>query len=438
MEGRLGQTTPAHILAASPTIWKDLVEKLHVHRVEASSFEGTGALGAVDISTYSTSMQEPAYSLPLCEIDIWIGDKVTEAGVIDPGSQIIMIRDDLAREVGATINTSCVLQMEGANGATNRTLGCAEFLPMCAGDMVFKVHVHVVECAPFRLLLGCPFQHALLCRMEDLVSGDVKVSISDPANPALRVTLPSRARKVQAATFRILTVSCQSHPHSQQSLPPFLFQSHPHSSPLLSQPQFIPSLPNMSISPSNTILTPIENPVYTSIDNISQCIPSSSKCDPISPSITYIPLSLFISISAPPARLYPSPINSADMSVQAYKKVVKKVRPVPTSLPEDFRTVWCIPSDPLLTLPDLPTCPPYFSPGERLTQECLNGLELNRGEFLWLEELKLLLSLVRDTDSKSYAQVLSWGYRRLTSSTCLKGKGIRRAQPQRLMTGSGK
>src|SRR5258708_805927 len=38
MKGKLGQTTPAHILAASPTICKDLLDKLHVHQVETSSF----------------------------------------------------------------------------------------------------------------------------------------------------------------------------------------------------------------------------------------------------------------------------------------------------------------------------------------------------------------------------------------------------------------
>ena len=102
MEGRLGQTSPAHILAARPAIQKDLVEKLRVRCVEASSFEETGAPSAVDISAYSTSMQEPAYLLPLRKIDIWISNKVTEAGVIDPGLQIIVIREDLAQEVRAT------------------------------------------------------------------------------------------------------------------------------------------------------------------------------------------------------------------------------------------------------------------------------------------------------------------------------------------------
>ncbi|KAN0119068.1 hypothetical protein V8E52_004515, partial [Russula decolorans] len=133
----------------------------------------------------------PAYPLPLHEINIVINNKVTEAGVIDPGSQIIVMREDLAHEVGATINADRLLQMEGANGATNWTLGCAEYLPMCIRDISFTVHAHVVERAPFRLLLGRPFQHALLCRIEDLPSGEVEVSLQNPVDPSHCITIPS-------------------------------------------------------------------------------------------------------------------------------------------------------------------------------------------------------------------------------------------------------
>jgi hypothetical protein len=154
MQGKLAHTTPAHVLAASPALRKDLVEKLRVRRVEASSLKEVRVTDPTAQSAFSASVRKPAYSLPLREIDIRIRDRVTEAGVINPGSQIIVIREDLAREVGATINTSRVLQMEGANGATNWTLSCAEFLPMRAGDVAFEVHTHVVEHVPFRLLLG--------------------------------------------------------------------------------------------------------------------------------------------------------------------------------------------------------------------------------------------------------------------------------------------
>jgi len=74
----------------------------------------------------------------------------------------------------------------------------------------------------------------------------------------------------------------------------------------------------------------------------------------------------------------------------AYKKVAKKVRLVPTTLPENFRNIRRIPEDPLLSLPPLPIHPPNFVSGQRLTQERLDALELNRFDFLWPKELKLL------------------------------------------------
>ena len=74
--------------------------------------------------------------------------------------------------------------MEGANGATNWTLGCAEYLTMQIGDIPFKLHAHVVENAPFRLLLGQPFQNVLLTQIEDLPSGEVEVTVLNPSDPS--------------------------------------------------------------------------------------------------------------------------------------------------------------------------------------------------------------------------------------------------------------
>lgn len=93
------------------------------------------------------------------------------------------------------INTQRTLRMEGANSSTSCTLGCAEDLSMrIVGDVSFTLHAHVVRTAPFRLLLGHPFHHLLLCRLEDQLDR-VDVSIRDPSNPARAVAMPSRARQ---------------------------------------------------------------------------------------------------------------------------------------------------------------------------------------------------------------------------------------------------
>ena len=48
----------------------------------------------------------------------------------------------------------------------------------------------------------------------------------------------------------------------------------------------------------------------------------------------------------------------------AYKKVANKTRPIATTLPEEFRIVRRILSDPLAKLLILPTHPPDFDPKE--------------------------------------------------------------------------
>ena len=160
MEGKLSQTTPAHVLAASLGIRKELVDKLKVRHIETNSYEELHKeLENEDTPLPFSVLQlsawrEPAFSLPLQEIDISLGINLLEPGVLDPGSQIVVIQHDLAQELGARINTGRLLEMEGANGATNWTLGCAEYLTMQVGDVPFKIHAHVIKDAPFCLLLG--------------------------------------------------------------------------------------------------------------------------------------------------------------------------------------------------------------------------------------------------------------------------------------------
>ena len=83
------------------------------------------------------------------------------------------------------------------------------------------------------------------------------------------------------------------------------------------------------------------------------------------------------------------------MLILKYKRIDKKVRPVPATLPEEYHTICRIPEDPLLSLPLLPTHPPDFSLGECLTQERLDKLNLNTNNFLWPEELKLVQHVLK-------------------------------------------
>ena len=56
--------------------------------------------------------------------------------------------------------------------------------------------------------------------------------------------------------------------------------------------------------------------------------------------------------------------NSTPASALAYKKVANHIKPVATTLPEEYWIVRHIPQDPLTDLPALPTQPPEFTPGK--------------------------------------------------------------------------
>ena len=61
------------------------------------------------------------------------------------------------------------------------------------------------------------------------------------------------------------------------------------------------------------------------------------------------------------------PGSAADV-LTAYKRVDRKVKPVPAVFPEEARVTRQFPEDPLKSLPELTPCPPDFKPdGGRLT-----------------------------------------------------------------------
>jgi hypothetical protein len=78
-----------------------------------------------------------------------------------------------------------------------------------------------------------------------------------------------------------------------------------------------------------------------------------------------------------------------------YKPVAKRVKPVKTTLPEEYRILRVNHPDPLRDLPTLPTKPPIFTPGVRYTTERYENHKKSMKEFLWPEEEKLAHELVK-------------------------------------------
>ena len=73
-----------------------------------------------------------------------------------------------------------------------------------------------------------------------------------------------------------------------------------------------------------------------------------------------------------------------------YKPVARKVKPVISTLPSEFRIVRRITGDPLKDMPTIQPRPPDFTPTGRYTQERMNKLNDLHADFLHPEELRLM------------------------------------------------
>ena len=91
------------------------------------------------------------------------------------------------------------------------------------------------------------------------------------------------------------------------------------------------------------------------------------------------------------------------LAASRYKKAANHVHPIRMTLPEEHCILHRIPSKPLISLPVLPKYPPDFIPSEKFTKERREKMNINPSDFLWPEEEKLVLFLI-----KAQEEVIAW------------------------------
>ena len=82
--------------------------------------------------------------------------------------------------------------MRDTNGGTKTNTGVMENLELTIAGISIFVHVWIIEKAPYRLLLGRPFQVAAQCNTEDI--GETLI-IFDPKKPGHRIRVPMMHHK---------------------------------------------------------------------------------------------------------------------------------------------------------------------------------------------------------------------------------------------------
>ncbi|CCM06951.1 uncharacterized protein FIBRA_09265 [Fibroporia radiculosa] len=74
--------------------------------------------------------------------------------IIDPGSQIIAMSQEICHALGLAYDPLIKLNMQSANGTMDQSLGLIHNLPMQVGNLTLYLQAHVIRNAAYDILLG--------------------------------------------------------------------------------------------------------------------------------------------------------------------------------------------------------------------------------------------------------------------------------------------
>lgn len=113
--------------------------------------------------------------------------------VIDGGSQIVAISSWVAQGVGLQWDPSTKIHMQSANGTLESTLGICRNVPFKFGEITVYLQLHVVQKAPFQVLLGRPFDVLTESEVKNFGDGDQWLTVTCP-NSRNQCVIPTYER----------------------------------------------------------------------------------------------------------------------------------------------------------------------------------------------------------------------------------------------------
>jgi hypothetical protein len=113
--------------------------------------------------------------------------------ILDSGSQIIAMDMMVAVGLGVSWDPDSVIHMQGANGQLKRTKGLARNVPFLFGDLTFYLQLHIIDSAPYQVLLGRPFDVLAESEVLNYADGYQELTIRCP-NSGQRSTVGTYPR----------------------------------------------------------------------------------------------------------------------------------------------------------------------------------------------------------------------------------------------------
>ena len=353
------------LMAASPEIRKK--NRDYITGKRELNPDGTHQLGTILYSDPTNTMRHPdgqqeqsvaPANVRLRTINVWINGKIAVQALLDTGASFIALSRTIWSKLGCPTLADKAITAETADGNVSRSLGLIPKLKLSMDGFTVFVQAQVVHPAPFDLLLGRPFFTHTKAQLIEEEDSEQTVYLTDPDQGTV-VAVPTQERFPKPTNYVLEGESPEINLHSEIT------------------PAIQISFDSRSID-IEAINVPPSPPSGRGI------IPH-----PISFFASFYLPSVFDNESLSPRSRIQRPSHYANHPIFKYKKVADRIKPIPTTLPEDFRIIRNEHPAPLRNLPALPTSPPPFTPGSRFTQERKDALDIDPIGFLTPDEKAL-------------------------------------------------
>jgi len=113
--------------------------------------------------------------------------------ILDPGSQIIAMAEEVCFDLGLAYDPTVILNMQSANGEVDQSLGLARNVPIGVGDITLYIQIHIIRSPAYDILLSRPFDILTESVVRNFANEEQTVTIFDP-NSGRRATVPTSPR----------------------------------------------------------------------------------------------------------------------------------------------------------------------------------------------------------------------------------------------------
>ncbi|PFH51059.1 hypothetical protein AMATHDRAFT_143503, partial [Amanita thiersii Skay4041] len=100
--------------------------------------------------------------------------------LLDGGSQIVSMSEEVAQQLGICWDPSIVIHMQSANRQLDKTLGLAKNVPFRFGDIPIYLQVHIIQNPAYKVLLGRPFYAITESEIKNAKDGGQLITLTDP------------------------------------------------------------------------------------------------------------------------------------------------------------------------------------------------------------------------------------------------------------------